>query len=104
MLSLNHMIASEVWATPIGNRQYSRLPVGATGELRSVAIVFQRKHWVFNNRQLESGLGSWTIKHGNGILHQLHFRKRKQKGQCGFSALVAVDAIDMQSIVATAGR
>ena len=36
-------------------------------------------------------------------MHELHFDQAKEKSKCGFGALIAINAIDVQGIAATAG-
>jgi len=43
------------------------------------------------------------IKRADHRLQQFHFCQREQEGQSGFRALVLVDAIHMQGIVAAPG-
>ena len=43
-----------------------------------------------------------ALERRDGVLHELHFRQRKQKSQGRFRALVLVDAIHMQRIAAAA--
>ena len=45
----------------------------------------------------------WLIKSSDGVVHELHFSQRKQKGKRRFCALIAIDAIDVQGIPAAAG-
>jgi len=88
-----------LWSGVGADWQSARLPIyqSAPG-----AGWSERQFRFERPKALNLGLRSRAIKHGDRIVHQLHFGHRKQESQGGLSALVAVDAIDMQGVVATA--